>query len=69
LIDFLPSLGNGEAIAVGQGVSLPVRLKFDILPEEFRPYSATANFSESWSMDSENLDFVHRIVQRWRRQG
>ncbi len=69
LIDFLPSLGNGEAIAVGQGVSLPVRLKFNTLPEEFRPYSATASFSESWSMDSENLDFVHRIVQRWRRQG
>jgi DNA helicase HerA-like ATPase len=69
LIDFLPSLGNGEAIAVGQGVSLPVRLKFNTLPEEFRPYSATASFSKSWSMDSETLDFVHGIVQRWRRQG
>ncbi len=69
LIDFLPSLGNGEAIAVGQGVSLPVRLKFDILPEEFRPYSATASFSESWSKDSESLDFIEGIVQRWRRKG
>lgn len=69
LIDFLPSLGNGEAIAVGQGVSLPFRLKFDILPEEMRPHSATANFSSAWSSDSKDLGFVEEIVRRWRRQG
>lgn len=67
MLDFLPSLGNGEAIAVGQGVSLPVRIEFKNLPEEQRPHSSTAVFTESWKNGNQDMDFVHEIVRRWRR--
>ena len=33
LLEFLPALGQREAIAFGDGVSLPVRIKFDELPK------------------------------------
>jgi len=67
LMDFLPSLGNGEAIAVGQGVTLPFRMKFNNLPDEQRPHSSTAVFTNAWDTGEEDLDFVRDIVRRWRR--
>ena len=39
LLEFLPSLGQREAIAFGDGVSLPVRIKFDELPRHCLPRS------------------------------
>jgi len=65
----LPSLGNGEAIAVGEGVSVPMRLCFDPLPEDRRPRSETADFTASWQSQNEDEDFVREIVQRWRSHG
>ena len=66
LMDFLPALRNGEAIAVGEGVSVPMRICFDILPEECRPKSATASFSSAWSHDND-ATLVEQVVERWRR--
>ncbi|MCI0430881.1 MAG: DUF87 domain-containing protein [Rhodospirillales bacterium] len=68
LLDFLPSLRNGEAIAVGEGVSVPVRIAFDELAEEHQPNSRTVAFSEAWSDDRRGADFVGAVVDRWRRQ-
>jgi DNA helicase HerA-like ATPase len=66
LLEFLPSLRNGEAIAIGEGVSVPVRVSLDELPEDRRPQSGTACFSTAWQEDgSPDLD---EIVARWRRQ-
>jgi DNA helicase HerA-like ATPase len=67
LMDFLPMLGNGEAVVVGQGVSLPVRIKFVNLPPEHQPHSATAVFSKSWEEGMGDTEFVQDIVNRWRR--
>jgi len=67
LLEFLPSLGNGEAVAVGQGVTLPVRIKFKNLPDDQRPHSSTAVFTDSWDKGTEDLDYVREIVRRWRR--
>jgi DNA helicase HerA-like ATPase len=69
LLDALPSLGTAEAIAVGEGIAMPMRLLFDDLAEDQRPRSATAKFSASWKEDvSGSEDFVHDIIDRWRRQ-
>ena len=67
LLEFLPSLGNGECVAVGQGVTLPMRVKFKSLPEDQRPHSSTAVFTKSWDEGKEDLDYVRDIVRRWRR--
>jgi DNA helicase HerA-like ATPase len=68
LLDSLPTLRTGEAIAVGEGVSVPVRLQFDTLPEERKPLSGTASFSAAWQNDDKDEAFVAEIVDRWRRQ-
>ncbi len=69
LLDSLPTLRTGEAIAVGEGVSVPVRLRFDILDEDHLPLSGTASFSSAWQADDKDEAFIANIVQRWRRQG
>lgn len=42
-------VGNCEAIAIGEGVRVPMRLRFDALPEAERPRSNAARFSERWT--------------------
>ena len=39
LLDFVPSLGTGEAFVFGEGVALPTRLRFAELPPHIRPYN------------------------------
>jgi hypothetical protein len=68
LMDSLPTLRTGEAIAVGEGVSVPVRLRFDLLPDDIRPHGGTTSFSEAWRNDEKDQAFVKGIVDRWRRQ-
>ncbi len=68
LLSCLPSLGLGEAIAVGEGVPLPTRIRFDALPREAVPRSLTASFTDGWSVDVEDKGFIARIVEQWRAQ-
>jgi len=70
LLEFLPSLGTGECIVFGDGVTLPVRMRFDRLKEEFLPCSSTAKFTESWrEVIGDNEAFLEAVVQRWRAAG
>lgn len=68
LTDALPSLRTGEAIVVGEGVSMPVRVYFDLPPEGQRPRSGTVEFSKTWKDDKGKEGAVAAIVTRWRRQ-
>jgi len=66
LMNFLPALRNGEAIAVGEGVAMPMRICFSPLPEDRRPKSATTSFTSAWSTDRDGTH-IERAVERWRR--
>ena len=70
LLEFLPSLGMGECIVFGDGVTLPVRMRFDRLDDKYLPRSSTAKFTESWreSID-DNDQFLENVVKRWRAAG
>ncbi len=68
LLSCLPSLGLGEAIAVGEGVPMPTRIRFDALPRDAVPRSLTASFSDGWSVELEDSGFIERIVEQWRAQ-
>ncbi len=68
LLSCLPSLGLGEAIAVGEGVPLPTRIRFDALPQECIPRSLTASFTDGWSIEIDDEGFIDRIVEQWRAQ-
>lgn len=68
LVNALPALRTQEAIVVGEGVNVPVRLTMDNLAEEFRPRSGSAKFAAAWRQDSAPAGFVEATVERWRRQ-
>ena len=67
LMKFLPALRNGEAIVVGEGVSMPMRICFTPLPDNYRPRSSTASFTTAWSRDVDDRSEVEQTVERWRR--
>jgi hypothetical protein len=66
LLEFLTALGQREAIAFGDGVTLPVRIKFDELPKQCMPRSSTARFTEKWQVSVGDDGFLEGIVERWR---
>jgi hypothetical protein len=72
MFSVLPFLGGSEAIAIGEGVPVPMRLRFDVLPEHERPLSNSAQFSERWAhSDNSELSELDRVVAalRGRRAG
>ncbi len=68
LLEFVPTMGTGEAITFGEGVALPTRMKFDLLPDDSLPKSTTASFSHNWSQEITDEHFLVDIVARWRQQ-
>ena len=66
LLEFLSALGQREAIAFGDGVTLPVRIKFDELPAHSMPRSSSARFTEMWQKSVGDEGFLDSIVDRWR---
>ena len=68
LLEFMPTMGIGEAITFGEGVALPTRIKFDLLPANELPRSNTASFTKNWSKDLPDDSFLNEVVNRWRAQ-
>jgi len=69
LIEFLPLLGDREALVLGQGVSMPMRVRFDDIAKNIVPRGGHASFSKGWkspNMDRQGLD---ALVARWRNAG
>ncbi|MFN3869242.1 MAG: helicase HerA domain-containing protein, partial [Hyphomicrobiaceae bacterium] len=69
LLEFLSALGQREAIAFGDGVTLPVRIRFDELPKSAMPRSSSAKFSDRWQHSVGDEGFLEQIVERWRSSG
>jgi uncharacterized protein len=68
LLDFMPTMGAGEAVTFGEGVALPTRIKFDLLPANELPRSSTASFTKNWARDLPDDSFMQEVVNRWRNQ-
>jgi DNA helicase HerA-like ATPase len=67
LVDSLPSLNTQEAVVVGDGVTVPVHIRFNDLDPDRRPASHDPSFSESWRHEADDA-FLKRAIDRWRRQ-
>ena len=68
-LDAIPALRNRECIICGEGVAIPIRVRFDTLEESKRPASDDPSFVELWNSSGGEEDAVKRVVQRWRSQG
>jgi uncharacterized protein len=69
LLEFLSALGQREAIAFGDGVSLPVRIRFDEMPKQYLPRSSGAAFTKQWQHSENDEGFLEALVERWRSAG
>jgi len=67
LLDFLPLLGEREAIILGQGVIMPMRIKFRDIGSAKCKTSAYRSFSSAWKQPQINSEALDEIVRSWRR--
>ncbi|HEY1710847.1 MAG TPA: DUF87 domain-containing protein [Rhizomicrobium sp.] len=66
LLDFLPLLGDREAIVLGQGVPMPVRIKFNAVAEVQVPRTRHTGFADAWRTPHMRADELAEVVRRWR---
>ena len=68
-LDAIPALRNRECIACGEGVAIPIRVRFDDLEPEKRPASADPSFAALWRETGGEEGIIQRTVKRWRGHG
>ena len=61
----LPSIGNREAIAFGEAVSMPMRVRFSDLATDHLPANRLPSLRSTLT-EVETSDFVEEVVRRWR---
>jgi len=66
LLDFLPLLGDREAIVLGQGSVMPMRIRFRDLTGTRTAQSRHAAFSYAWKHTEISKEELANIVRRWR---
>jgi len=64
----LPALRRQEAIVVGEGVPVAMRMRFDDVDEAHRPHVASGTFSKSWQQDDLDRSFIDETISHWRMQ-
>jgi DNA helicase HerA-like ATPase len=67
LLSFVPSLGTGEVVGIGEGMPLPTRLSFRRLPQELLPCSETGSMFTEDNRELGRTELVRRSIERWRR--
>ena len=68
-LDAIPALRNRECIACGEGVAIPIRVRFDDLEPEKRPASADPSFARLWRETGDEAGIIQRTIKRWRGHG
>ena len=68
-LDAIPALRNRECIVCGEGVAIPIRVRFDDLEPEKRPASSDPSFAELWRETGGEQGIIDRTIKRWRGHG
>jgi DNA helicase HerA-like ATPase len=68
-LDAIPALRNRECIVCGEGVAIPIRVRFDDLEPEKRPASSDPSFARLWRETGDEEGIIQRTVKRWRGHG
>jgi DNA helicase HerA-like ATPase len=66
LLNMLSTLGEQEAILVGEGAIHPMRIRFNDLPPNHRPRVAPTNFPAAWDREGKGKEFLEAVIKRWR---
>jgi hypothetical protein len=68
-LDAIPALRNRECIVCGEGVAIPLRVRFDDLEPEKRPASSDPSFARLWRETGDESGIISRTIKRWRGHG
>ena len=68
-LDAIPALRNRECIVCGEGVAIPIRVRFDDLEPEKRPASSDPSFAALWRETGGEEGIINRTIKRWRGHG
>jgi hypothetical protein len=68
-LDAIPALRNRECIVCGEGVAIPLRIRFDDLEPEKRPASSDPSFARLWRETGDEDGIIQRTIKRWRGHG
>ncbi|WP_310469012.1 helicase HerA domain-containing protein [Sphingomonas sp.] len=68
-LDAIPALRNRECIVCGEGVAIPIRVRFDDLEPEKRPASSDPSFATLWRETGGEEGIINRTIKRWRGHG
>jgi hypothetical protein len=68
-LDAIPALRNRECIVCGEGVAIPIRVRFDDLEPEKRPASSDPSFARLWCETGDEDGIINRTIKRWRGHG
>jgi len=68
-LDAIPELRNRECIVCGEGVAIPIRVRFDDLEPEKRPASSDPSFARLWRESGDEAGIISRTIKRWRGHG
>ena len=68
-LDAIPALRNRECIICGEGVAIPIRVRFDDLEPEKRPASSDPSFAALWRETGGEEGIIQRTIKRWRGHG
>ena len=68
-LDAIPALRNRECIVCGEGVAIPIRVRFDDLEPEKRPASSDPSFAAMWRETGDEAGIISRTIKRWRGHG
>ncbi|MFA5935067.1 MAG: DUF87 domain-containing protein [Candidatus Paceibacterota bacterium] len=68
LVNTLPALQNREALVVGEGTIVPLRVFFDEIEESKRPKSSNVAFAAPWKVEITDNLLVKETIKNWREQ-
>ena len=69
LLSYLPLLADREAIILGQGVPMPMRIRFHDISVAGLPGKPMEGFTHRWKSPSMDRRQLEETVSRWRGQG
>ena len=69
ILEYLPLLGDREAIILGQGAPMPMRICFNELASSVQLHNRNTGFSKAWRQAGIGRDTLEQVVALWRSGG
>lgn len=66
ILEYLPLLADREAIVLGRGAPMPMRIKFSELPRSSLPGKGESGFTDRWATPNMTRQLLEETVARWR---